>query len=180
MLRSRAISIVVLAVAALLLCYAMAKFAVSRADLVRPTPETRSAFLNTYSPQDVFKRFDLHLGAQSADGSAAAAGKGFATHRRTFDYALVIRAQDAPALPKALAEQATESLQNAKLNVLEQSRTTRDGYVIHYGSGPTDGTITIDPVKPDPKAQEQLRTSADKLPVTEHIVVQEKWTKPQK
>jgi hypothetical protein len=180
MFRSRAISIAVLAVAALFLCYAMAKFAVAHADLVRPTAETRSAFLDSYSPDDVFKRFDLHLGSQSAYGSAAAPGKGFTTHRRTLDYSLVIRAQDAPALPKALADQATQLLQSNKLNVLGQSRTNRDGYVIHYGSGPTDGTITIDPVKPDAKAQEQLRTSADKLPITEHIVVQEKWTRPQK
>lgn len=179
-MRSRTAGIVVLAIAALFLCYAMAKFAVARADMVRPTPETRSAFLDAYAPDDVFKRFDLHLGSQSAYGAASAAGKGFASHRRTLDYFLVIKAQDATELPKALAEQATQSLNNSKLNVLGQSRTPQDGYVIHYASGQTDGTVTIDPVKPDPKAQQRLRTSADQLPVTEHIVVQEKWTRPAK
>ncbi len=123
-------------------------------------------------------RFDLGLGSQSAYGSSARPGKGFTTHWRTMDFALVIRAKDTPAVTKALADQAQQAIQAAKLNVLDQSRTPQDGYRIHYGAGPTDGTVTIDPLKPDAKAQQRLRTSGDQLPVVAHIVVEEKWTKP--
>ena len=85
-------------------------FVIHQAGLVYPRPETKSIFLNTYSPKKTIEAFDLKQGGSSGGGEGSGAGNEFATHEKRFHFQFFINAQQRDALAKALAADVAEQL----------------------------------------------------------------------
>ena len=59
--------------------------------LIYATPETESAFLKNYTPQQVLERFQCKDSSSHADGRTDGAGKDFVTHRASFRWFFAMR-----------------------------------------------------------------------------------------
>ncbi len=178
MLEKRILAVVMVGAAALLLCFAIVKFALANAGMVRPSAQTKTDFFKTYSPAKTIAPFDLHLGGQTVEANGSTPGRGFVLQNRRIQQLVVIRPQDQPKLAKALREQVALELQKSSLTVLDQGSTSQDGYRFHYGTATTEGTVTIDPLRPDSKSS--LSPSADRIAVVANIAIEEKWTRAKK
>lgn len=144
---------------------------------VYPTPETQSSFLKSYLPVGVVEPFDAHQGSSRGDGMSSGAGRGFASHDRTVDFYFVTRPENAPLISKALRDDAVLVLQANKMRVVDRVATPEGRYLIHYASGNTKGTVTIEPVVAYDTIRRRAPLPSGNQDVKAEIRIEEKWVK---
>ena len=77
---------------------------VNHAWTVYATEETKSSFLQSYSPADVIARLKVPNGSQQLQSASSSAGRSFATHQREIKSLFVMRSADEGRLMAALRE----------------------------------------------------------------------------
>jgi hypothetical protein len=166
-----------------LLSIAGVVFALSRTRYLHPSPETKSAFFKSYTPDralDSFQCNGSHSKASSQAGSKA--GHEFVTERKEFEPALVIKAKNWMPLMSRLAHDVASQLTTQGSTILDQTGDARDGFRFDYTVGNTFGTVTIRPMEIiDPRSVTgETGILPDEQAVRMHISIHEQWfkTKP--
>jgi hypothetical protein len=147
---------------------------------VYATPETQSAFLQSYTPEDLAKRFSCsRYSAQSAEGLSTGAGRQFASNEKRFERYFVIRAKDWTPLMSTLRDDISSQLVLRGAQILDQTGNAREGFKFQYKSGKTLGEVNVEPLKIVDAASIAGRSGICKgeVAVELRVSVQEKWFK---
>jgi hypothetical protein len=152
--------------------------AVDQARLVPPTSETESAFLKTYTPNKVIDRFKVAAFSEESTVTSGGAGRGFATHEEVFEPILVIKTGDWVALIQALRDDIASRLAAQSGEIVEESGTSVDGFKIKYTVGKSEGTVAVESLKSVAASSlGAVGSGPDKVTVSLHISINEKWFK---
>jgi hypothetical protein len=152
--------------------------AVDQARLVSPTTETESVFLKTYTPNKVIDRFKVAAFSEELTVASGGAGRGFATHEEDFEPTLVINTVDWVALMQALRDDIASRLAAKNGEIVAVSGTAVDGFKIKYAVGKSEGTVAVAPLKSvAPSSLGGVGSGPDKVTVSLHISINEKWFK---
>jgi hypothetical protein len=150
--------------------------AVDQARLVPPTPETESAFLKAYTPDNVIDRFKADRFSEQLTEASGGAGRGFATHAQGFEPTLVINSGDWVALMQAVRDDITSRLAAQGGQIVQESGNAIEGFTIKYALGKSKGTVAVEPLKS--VAASSLggsNSGPDKITVSLRIRINEKW-----
>ena len=163
---------------------------ISEARMVYATPERRSAFLKTYTPDAVVKPFTSpRWSADFGSSDVSEAGQGRAEFKKMFDARMAIRSEDRKALTAALSQDIINELSNSGGWVYEKKGDANVGHRFKYVAGKSTGTISLTPVQqldPDhlgglygdgPKKESLQFLHPDEVPVEFTISIEETWTR---
>jgi hypothetical protein len=154
--------------------------AVDQARLVSPTSETGSAFLKTYSPNKVIDRSKVVAFSEQLSVTSGGACCGCATHPEEFEPTLVINTGDRVALMQGLRDDIDSRLAVQSGEIVEKSGTAVEGFKIKYAVGKSEGTVAVEPVKSVASSMEGVGSSLDKVAVSLHISINDKWFKAER
>jgi hypothetical protein len=147
-----------------------------QARLVSPAPENESAFLKTYTPNNVIDKFKAAAFTQISTETSAGANRGFATHEKDFEPTLVINSEDWVALLQALRDDVVSKLAAQGARIMEQSGDQVYGFQIKYELGKSKGTVALEPIKMVPASNLASPGSGpNKVTVNLRIHIDEKW-----
>lgn len=153
-------------------------FVIHQAGLVYPRPETKSIFLNTYSPKKTIEAFDLKQGGSSGGGEGSGAGNEFATHEKRFHFQFFINAQQRDALAKALADDVAEQLLRSGAKIVVTEHAADGSVAFRYVSGHTQGQAVVEPIKTGGRDYAvPFKPQANRPEVTARVNIKEKWFK---
>ena len=177
MASGKKLALAILAGTGLLLLVSLA----NQLSYIYPTPETESAFLKSYSPNNVVERFQCkNEGANHSETADQGAGRKFVRRENTFESRFVIKSRDWMPLMTALEQGLTSQLLQQRAEILGQTGDPREGYQIQYQAGNSVGEIAIEPLKiisvtsvSGPKAS----LPDDEQAIDLRITIQEKWFK---
>lgn len=162
------------AAAALVVALVIVPGAVENFLLVSPTPETKSTFFRTFTPDNIVQRFVCEPGWGSG-GQSNSAGISYVTNQKDFDQYFAIHASDWMPVMQALEGSISAQL-GAQL--LHQSGNVMDGFSVQYKSGKALGTIRVDPLKTvDPDTLGPQGVCKGGIAVRLKVSVQERWYK---
>ncbi|MGA9510558.1 MAG: hypothetical protein WBV55_18200 [Candidatus Sulfotelmatobacter sp.] len=160
---------------------AIAAMVVDRARTTYPTPEMRSAFLQSYTLAPVLDRFTCTKHPYGGgDGFGSGAGYGFATHEREFHHFFVMKSSERAALMAALFESVASQLNSAGAQISAETGEAAAGFHFDYVIGKSRGTVSIDPLEKTNPAQteEAYRLMCpDSVSVLVNVRIEEKWIK---
>lgn len=115
--------------------------------MVYPTPELRSAFLDTYNPDSVIKPFMSPRWIGSLGNSdVPEGGSGTATFKKTFEARFAMQSHDRQRLANALRDQIVVELKASGVT-FEQHGNDAEGFKFRYVEGKSAGSITLKPVQ---------------------------------
>jgi hypothetical protein len=153
---------------------------VQEAQLVSPTSETESAFLKTYTPNNVIQKFKGAEYTQMSSGSSGGADRGFATHQTDFEPTFVIDSEKWVALEQALRDDVISKLTADGATIMENSGDAVHGFQIKYALGKSRGTVAVEPLKMVPASNLAIQgTGPGKVTVSLHLHIYEKWFRRQ-
>ena len=133
-----------------------ASVAIDRSLTLYPTPEMQTVFMRTYTPEQVLARFiNSKYPYTQVDGSGSAAGRGFATHQRNFDYPLILTAPQGKALIGELQSDMTSTLCATGARI--ESEAFASGIGFNYLKGKSAGVVTIQPLELIPNPERYFR-----------------------
>jgi len=113
---------------------------------VYPTTEMQTRFLQSYTPDQTIDRFRNSMYSSGEIGSTgAAAGRGFATHERNFDYSIVVQYADCTNLMAALDKEMAFQLTSRGAQVMSHARNDVEGIHLRYVAGKVAGAVIIKP-----------------------------------
>jgi hypothetical protein len=154
---------------------------------VYATPERRSAFLKTYTPNTVIKTFQSpgwYGGSGASDNPHAGE---HATFQKMFDARFAMRSEDRKALTAALHQGIVDEVRDAGGWVYDTTGDDAVGYRLRYVDGKSIGTISVGPaleLDPDhlgglyadrPRKESLLNLSPGEIPVEVTISIEEIW-----
>jgi hypothetical protein len=154
---------------------------------VYATPERRSAFLKTYTPDTVMNTFQSSAWNGGSGASDEAAAGEHATFRKMFDARFAMRSEDRKALTAALYQDIVDEVRNVGGWVYDTTGDDAVGYRLRYVDGKSIGTISLGPaleldpghlggLYADKPRKESLRNlSPGEIPVEVTISIEEIW-----
>ncbi len=143
--------------------------------LLYPTPETQSAFLQHYTPKQVFSSFACHESAVFSQHSGAAAGRKYVTRNAGFEWIFVISPEKWAPLMDALRQDAYDQLVSNGAQILSQSGDSRTGFHFDYKTEHVLGSLTIFPLAASNRVQRATPLPRGLGDVSSRIEQTEKW-----
>ena len=163
------LKVLLIALPVLLLCLAIFRGVVAKADVVYPNPETESAFLRGYTLANA-----VVPGTPLASGSSGpdSAGRGCASHRREFQFWLA-------TVMAAVRRDLESRLTRQGSRITAASGDLRKGFQFDYAAGHSKGSVIVDAlVIPDsPSVAGQAGLPPGQLAVKLRICLSETWYK---
>ena len=139
------------------------------------TPETESAFLKDYSPENVLKRFNGGQGSYS-HGGGDTAGYDSVTHTANFAGYFALCSENFMPLMDALRDDVTAQLTASGAQILSQIGVAEAGFHFDYKVGKTLGSVSISPLQLYPDLGSQRNTLSNcSVGIQTRIDVNEKW-----
>ena len=145
--------------------------------LLHPTPETESAFLKNYTPEQVMDRFECKLPFSYTRKSASSAGYKFVSHDGGFEWYFAMPSEKWMPLMEALrGDRSAQLLQNGA-QILSSGGDERSGFHFDYKLGHSMGTVTILPLVITPPSQIHRGGPLPEgtVETTARIDIAEKW-----
>jgi hypothetical protein len=141
-----------------------------------PTPETKSAFLKSYTPKSVFESFEeAGEGSSYSDHKGGGAGSKFVTHSAGFEWHFAMRSERWMPLMDALRNDVYEQLVASGAEVLNQSGDAHSGFHFEYKLGNSFGAVTISPLRFDSRIHRVPPLSAGLVDADARIEQEETW-----
>ena len=139
------------------------------------TPETESAFLKNYSPENVLKRFNDGQASYSG-GKGAAAGYDSVTHMANFEGDFALCSEKFMPLMDDLRDDVAAQLVGNGAQILNEIGVAEAGFRFDYKLGKTLGSVTIAPLQlhPDLGSRKNPRPNC-MVDIQTRIDVSEKW-----
>ena len=141
-----------------------------------PRPEQKSAFMNSYSPQDAVAKFTYKDASQwgSEEGSS---GNRFARHKIEFREHYTASKQSDVSVMAAVEDDIQRRLSLNRARFLGRKKDNSGVVSIDYESGQVLGSITIDPITTTQPASSNCAHAlpADAEDKLLHVSVEEKW-----
>ena len=165
-------------VAVLTIIIAGAAFTVWKHErLVYPTPESESAFIKNYSPENAIKPFQADGSSGFGHHYGGGAGHDYVTRTGGFDVTFVSHADLFAPLQQALIDDASKQLRTYGAIVKIQGRDPEGNYCFLYTLGKSLGSIKIFPVTAAPPGTVQRVTplKAGLLDTRARIEQKELW-----
>ena len=126
----------------LLLCVAIFRIVVAKADVVYPNPDTESAFLKGYTLANRVTPGTLLASGFSGPDSAH---HGCASHQREFQFWFAIRPGNEPAVMAAVRRDMESQLTRQGSQIIAASGDLRTGFQYDYAVGKAKGSVFVDP-----------------------------------
>lgn len=127
----------------LLLCVAIFRIVVARADIVYPNPETESAFLKSYTLANaIVPGSPLASGVSGPDS----AHHGCASHQREFQFWVAIPRGRDLAVMAGVRRDIESRLTRQGSQIIGASGDPLAGFQYDYAVGKTKGSVFIDPL----------------------------------
>jgi len=145
--------------------------------LVYASPETESAFLKSYNPEQVIDRFIENLPHSYAHDMSTGTGREFAPRQGGFQFYVVMRREEWIPLMDALKDDVQQRLTNSGAEVLSVSGDSGAGFHFDYKISKSVGSLTISPIVNTwpPVADRKFRLPEAMEDVTVKIQQTEKW-----
>ena len=126
------LKVLLIAPPVLLLCLAIFRGVVAKADVVYPNPQTESAFLRGYTLANA-----VVPGTPLASGSSGpdSAGRGCASHQREFQFWLAIPSGNEPAVMAAVRRDLESRLTRQGSRITAENGDLRKGFQFDYAAG---------------------------------------------
>lgn len=158
----------------------------SESRMVYPTPDRKSTFLQTYTPDVVVRPFFSPTWAGNWGGSKEAlAGEGHATFKEYFQARFGMRSEEQPALMSTMSQSVVAALESSGARITDRSGSDAKGYQFKYAEGKSAGNIVLQPVRrlvePDlagfGRGYIEVLKSPGETPVEVAMSIEETWTK---
>jgi hypothetical protein len=160
----------------LLLCLAIFRVVVAKANVVYPNPETESAFLMGYTLANA-----VVPGTPLTSGSSASAsaGRGCASHQREFQFWFTIPSGTEPAVMAAVRRDLEFRLTRQGSQITAANGDLRKGFQFEYAAGHSKGSVIVDPlvIADSPSVAGQAGLRSGQLAVKLRIWISETWYK---
>jgi hypothetical protein len=157
---------------AVLFCIVLLAFLYLRHNVINPTQQMESAFLETYNPAPDIERFQTNpAGAQWSSRMSESAGRQFAIHEKSFHGQLTIDPKNWMLLMVSLSDTLSTQLANDGAEILSRSGDPRDGFRLDYKVGKSLGSAVISPLN----LGAGPTGSSSELNVAVDISIEEKW-----
>ena len=170
------LKVLLIALPVLLLCLAIFRGVVAKADVVYPNPERESAFLRGYTLANA-----VVPGTPLASGSSGpdSAGRGCASHQREFQFWLAIPSGNEPAVMAAVRRDLESRLTRQGSRITAANGDLRKGFQFDYAASHSKGSVIVDAlVIPDsPSVAGQAGLPPGQLAVKLRIWISETWYK---
>jgi hypothetical protein len=141
-----------------------------------PSPEQKSAFMNSYNPEDAIAKFTYKDASQwgSEEGSS---GNRFVTHKTEFREHYTASKQSDVSVMAAVEDDIQRQLSLNRARFLGRKKDNRGVVRIDYQSDQVLGSITIDPITTTQPASSNggHAMPADAEDKLLHVSVEEKW-----
>ena len=133
-----------IALPVLLLCLAIFRAVVARADVVYANPQTESAFLRGYTLANA-----MVPGTPLASGSSGpdSAGHGCASHQREFQFWFAIPSGNEPAVMAAVRRDLESRLTRQGSQITAANGDLRKGFQFDYAAGHSKGSVIVGPLE---------------------------------
>lgn len=128
----------------LLLCLAIFRVVVAKADVVYPNPETESAFLRGYTLENAIVPGTPFT---SGSGGPDSAGRGCASHQREFQFWFAIPSGNETAVMAALRRDLESRLTRQGSRITAAHGDLRKGFQFDYAAGHSKGSVIVDPLE---------------------------------
>lgn len=164
-----------IALTALLLALTGALLVLHR-PIVYATPETKSAFLQHYSPRTVEEQFlsrAQYISSSDSDGGEA--GEKSAIHERGFNDYFVIKREDWMPLMESLAKNLADQLRASGAEIRDTAGDARRGFRLQYTLGNTVGYATVTPLDVIDPTHPPRHLTPDQIPVRCRVNIHEEW-----
>jgi len=139
------------------------------------TPETESAFLKSYTPEQVIDRFRENLGSSHTRNFGSSAERAFVPHEAGFQFCVVLRRENWMPLMNALRDDALQQLSSNGAEVLSQSGNSQDGFRFDYKVNQSTGSLRILPLATTSLVHRRMPLPQGLEDVTVKIEQSEKW-----
>jgi len=143
--------------------------------LIYPSAKTVSVFLKNYSPEPVTERFRSDWSSDLAEATDATAGRLFITNRYEFNSGFAIEAVKQTPLMHALYDDLYTRLVRSGASVVDHHGDPDAGYDFDYRLGNSVGTVTLLPMKPNPRIHRNTPLPEGISDMTVEVVAVEKW-----
>ena len=160
----------------LLLCLAVFRVMVAKADVVYPNPETESAFLGGYTLANaIVPGTPLGSGSSGPDS----AGRGCASHQREFQFWFAIPSGNEPAVMAAVRQDLESRLTRQGSQITAANGDLRKGLQFDYAAGHSKGSVIVDPlvIADSASVAGQAGLRPGQLAVKLRIRISETWYK---
>jgi hypothetical protein len=153
---------------------------VVHAGMVYPTPDTRSAFLESYSLDGVVRSFAAHTGSEQQMVRGADAHKGFATHLKTVEATFAVESKDREAVMAMVQSDVAVRLRRQTSAITSESTLPDGSLRFAYTTGNTEGTVLVKALKQEdaPSISGRAGLPRGEVAITVGVEIQEKWIKP--
>lgn len=160
----------------LVLCLAIFRVALAKADVAYPNPDTESAFLRGYTLANA-----IVPGTPLASGSSGpdSAGHGCASHQREFQFWFAIPSGNEPAVMAAVWRDLESRLTVQGSQITAANGDQRNGFQFDYAAGHNKGSVIVDPlvIANSTSAAGQAGLRPGQLVVKLRIRISEIWYK---
>lgn len=148
-----------------------------KTSLYYPSPEQKSAFMNSYNPKEAVAKFRYKPGNQWGSGEGATAGYRFVKHKTEFQEYYTASKQSDVSVMAAVEEDIRRQLSFNRARFLGRKKDNRGAVGIDYESGQVLGSITIDPITTTQPASSNCAHAlpADAEDKVLHVSLEEKW-----
>jgi hypothetical protein len=139
------------------------------------TPETASAFLKNYTPQQVVERFQCDESSAHSFSNGAGAEKDFVIHQSGVEWYFVVPSDKLLPLTTALNDDLVAQLRLNGAQILRRSGDARTGFHYDYKLGKSVGSVTLPPVELSSHVRRATPLPTSMLDVTAKVEMTEKW-----
>ena len=165
-----------IALPVLLLCLAIFRVVVAKADVVYANPQTESAFLRDYPLANAMVP-GTPLASESSGPDSA--GHGCASHQRAFQFWFAIPSGNEPAVMAAVRRDLESRLTRQGSQITAANGDLRKGFQFDYAAGHSKGSVIVDPlvIADTPSVVGQAGLHPGQLAVKLRIRISETWYK---
>ena len=170
----RGLQILAIALPIVVLSLMILRVMIAKADVTHPGPETESAFLRAFTPENAFTPgTPLWLGFSGPDS----AGRGCAFHEREFRSWFAIPSANAFLAMTAVQRDLEARLRLTGSQIVAEKVDPREGFEFEYQAANTKGFIHVDPlVTQDPaSAAGKAAFQLGQIAVNLNIRISETW-----